>query len=77
MKSYVYRDKSGQWRITLIARNGRIVMDGGEGYTSQRNAVAAAHRLSRPAVARAFTAPIVVAEWPLPKRAAVAKKVAA
>lgn len=69
MKSYVYKDKAGQWRITLIARNGRIVMDGGQGYSSKGHAVAASKRLSLSPAARAFASPVVVDQWPLPKPA--------
>lgn len=75
MKSYIHKDKAGKWRITLIARNGRIVMDGGQGYSSKGHAVAASKRLSLSLVSRAFALPVVTEAWPLPKRAA-AKKVA-
>lgn len=32
MKFQVYRDKAGEWRWRLRAKNGRIVADSGEGY---------------------------------------------
>lgn len=31
-KFEIYRDKAGEWRWRLIARNGKIVADSGEGY---------------------------------------------
>lgn len=34
----VYKDKAGEWRWRLKARNGKIVADSGEGYASKRNA---------------------------------------
>ena len=33
MKFHIYRDKAGEWRWRLVARNGRIRADSGEGYT--------------------------------------------
>jgi uncharacterized protein len=39
MKFIVWRDKDGEWRWTLRARNGRIVADGSEGYKSKRHCV--------------------------------------
>lgn len=38
MKFELYEDKAGQWRWRLVAKNGRTVADGGEGYHSQGNA---------------------------------------
>ena len=38
MKFELYEDKTGQWRWRLVAKNGRTVADGGEGYHSQGNA---------------------------------------
>lgn len=32
MKFQVYKDKAGEWRWRLRAKNGRIVADSGEGY---------------------------------------------
>lgn len=32
MKFHLYRNASGDWAWTLIARNGRKVANGGEGY---------------------------------------------
>lgn len=34
----VYTDKSGEWRWRLVARNGRIIADSGEGYSSRSGA---------------------------------------
>jgi len=34
----VYEDQAGEWRWRAIARNGKIVADGSEGYASERNA---------------------------------------
>lgn len=33
----IYKDKGGDWRWRLRARNGRIVADSAEGYASKRN----------------------------------------
>lgn len=35
----VYTDKAGEWRWRLVHRNGNIIADGGEGYSSKRNAI--------------------------------------
>jgi len=42
MKIRIYKDKRGEWRWRMVARNGRIVADSGEGYTTKRGAVRAA-----------------------------------
>lgn len=34
-----YKDGNGEWRWQVKARNGRIVADSAEGYTSKSNAV--------------------------------------
>ena len=34
----VYRDHAGEWRWRLVHRNGNIIADGGEGYSSKRAA---------------------------------------
>jgi len=34
-----YVDKAGKWRWRLLASNGRIVADSGQGYTTKANAV--------------------------------------
>ncbi len=35
----VYKDRAGEWRWRLVHRNGNIIADGGEGYSSKRNAI--------------------------------------
>jgi hypothetical protein len=40
----VYRDHVGEFRWKLVAVNGRIVADSGEGYVTRSNAVRAARR---------------------------------
>jgi len=48
MKIVIYRDVKGEWRWKLVARNGRTVANGGEGYKRKSgilktlNAIAAA-----------------------------------
>lgn len=39
-----YRGKDGQWYIRTKSRNGKIVMDAGEGYSSKSNAIRACLR---------------------------------
>jgi len=39
-----YQDRAGEWRWRLIAANGRIVVDSGEGYATLSNARRAARR---------------------------------
>jgi uncharacterized protein len=51
----VYRDASGGWRWTLIARNGRVVADSGEAYTTRRKAMTAAEHLTGLAASAAVT----------------------
>lgn len=34
----VYQDSAGQWRWRLVAPNGNIVADSGEGYSSKQGA---------------------------------------
>ena len=41
----VYQDALGEWRWRLLAANGAIVADSGEGYASKSNAMRAAKRL--------------------------------
>lgn len=43
----IYRGKKGGWYIRIIARNGKIVADGGEAYASKSNAKRAATRLKK------------------------------
>ena len=35
----IYRDEKGEWRWHLIARNGRILADSGEGYKRRGKAI--------------------------------------
>lgn len=37
----LYKDASMQWRWRLVAANGRIIADSGEGYRNRSDAVAA------------------------------------
>jgi len=41
----VYKDKAEEWRWRLIRQNGRIVADGGEGYTERNDAMEAVERV--------------------------------
>ncbi|MCD9031198.1 DUF1508 domain-containing protein [Luteimonas sp. Y-2-2-4F] len=40
----IHRDHADRWRWRLIAANGRLVADSGEGYASEHNALRAAVR---------------------------------
>lgn len=40
-----YKDKAYFWRWRLVARNGKIIADSGEGYSSRTNALRAARKL--------------------------------
>ncbi len=46
MKFYIYKDRAGEWRWRLKARNGRIVADSGEGYKTRAGARAAVDRVA-------------------------------
>ena len=37
MEFEIYKDKARKWRWRLVANNGKIVADGGEGYYSKFN----------------------------------------
>lgn len=41
MKIRIYKDRSGEWRWRMVARNGRVVADSAEGYKTKRGAVRA------------------------------------
>lgn len=41
----IYRDTADEWRYRVIARNGRVISDGSEGYYSKWNAKRAVRRL--------------------------------
>lgn len=45
-KIQIYKGKKGGWYIRIIARNGKIVADGGEAYANSSNAKRAAKRLT-------------------------------
>lgn len=45
MKFYIFQDRKGEWRWTLVARNGRKVADSGEGYKRKQTAINAVGRL--------------------------------
>lgn len=53
----VYHGKRGGWYIRVRARNGKIVMDGGEAYTRKVAAMRAVNRF-----VNAFTADKVIIE---------------
>lgn len=38
-KIEVYEDNAGEWRWRLVAANGKIVADSGEGYDTKGNAL--------------------------------------
>jgi uncharacterized protein YegP (UPF0339 family) len=44
-KFEVYADRAGEYRWRLVASNGRIVADSGEGYTRERDALRAVRRV--------------------------------
>ena len=46
MKFYIYKDRAGEWRWRLKARNGRIVADSGEGYKTRAGVLAAVDRVA-------------------------------
>lgn len=41
MKVEVFKDENGEWRWTLIQKNGRIMADSGEGYSRKAGAIKA------------------------------------
>lgn len=47
----VYKDRSGEWRWRLVAANGRIIADSGEGYTERNDATEAIERVRKHAQA--------------------------
>lgn len=42
---HVYKDRKGEWRWTLYARNGKKLANSGEGYKRARNCYAIARRI--------------------------------
>ena len=57
MKIEIYEDDAGEWRWRMVARNGKIVADSGEGYRRRLGALRAVLRLLE--VVRAREVPIV------------------
>ena len=45
-KFHVYRDRAGKYRWNLVAANGRIVADSGQGYVSRSECVSMASAIS-------------------------------
>lgn len=45
-KIQIYKGKKGGWYIRVVARNGKIVADGGEAYSTRSNAIRAGKRLT-------------------------------
>lgn len=39
MKAQVYRDKAGDWRWRVLADNGNVLADGGQGYSRRIDAL--------------------------------------
>lgn len=64
----VYADAQGEGRWRLLGRNGKILADGGEGYSRERDARRAVRRLQQVAQALA-SAETVQGEKPTTKRA--------
>ncbi len=52
MRFEVYKDGKGEWRWRLLARNGRLVADCGEGYARRAQALKAVGRVQLCASAR-------------------------
>jgi len=46
MKVIVYRDKSGDWRWKLVAENGEVIADSGEGYRNKNYAIKQAKKIN-------------------------------
>ncbi len=42
-----YQDKAGLWRWRLVAGNGRIIADSGEGYARRHDVIRAAAKIAR------------------------------
>lgn len=45
MRFKIYEDQAGLFRWSLVARNGKIIADSGEGYQTRQNAQRAIDRL--------------------------------
>jgi uncharacterized protein len=46
VKFVLYKDRNGEWRWSLRAKNGKLIADSGEGYTAKRNAIAMCKRIN-------------------------------
>jgi len=44
-KFVIYADKKGEWRWRLVAKNGRTIADGSEGYATEGNCLRALMRV--------------------------------
>ena len=49
MKFNLYQDQKGEWRWHLVAANGAIIGDSGEGYVHKRHCLDMIHRIKRDA----------------------------
>jgi uncharacterized protein YegP (UPF0339 family) len=58
MKFEIYQGADGQWYWRLVARNGKIIADGCEGYKQKRSVTAACHRLEKAFYTRTTDMPI-------------------
>lgn len=45
MKIKIYKDRSGQWRWRMLARNGKIIADGSESYVKKTAVIRAVNRV--------------------------------
>lgn len=45
MRFELYKDTAGEWRWRLIADNGNIMADSGEGYVNKQDAISAIHAI--------------------------------
>ncbi len=60
MKFITYQDKAGKWRWRLKARNGRVVADSGQGYSTKGNAKQAVSMLQRGVPAFGYASPLFI-----------------
>lgn len=58
MKFEIYQGADGQWYWRLVARNGRIVADGCEGYKQKRSVIAACNKIDRTFAGRSTPMPV-------------------
>lgn len=45
MRFVIYKDRRGQWRWSLRARNQKVIADGSESYTRKRDVLLAVRRV--------------------------------